>query len=84
MAEKKAVSEETVKEDMASKTKVSENTGQVNKGKAENKFYKEQLISSGRFRDRRDLLEALLVPGELYTVKAVEEKIQHYMKGKVK
>ncbi len=52
--------------------------------KAENKFSKEQLIASNRFRDRRDIVEALLLPAELYTVRAVEEKIERYMKGKVK
>ena len=52
--------------------------------KVENKFSKEQLIASSRFRDRRDILEALLTDRELYTVKAVEEKIESYMKGKVK
>lgn len=51
--------------------------------KAENQFSKEQLLASERFRNRRDILEALLDAGELYTVKAVEEKIQSYMKGKV-
>ena len=49
-----------------------------------NTFSKEQLLVSERFRDRRDITEALLDDGELYTVKAVEEKIEHYMKGKVK
>lgn len=53
-------------------------------GKVENKFSKEQLIASNRFRERRDILEALLKSGELYTVKIVEEKIESYMKGKVK
>ena len=53
-------------------------------GKAENKFFKEQLIASERFRERRDILEALLEAGEQYTVKAVEEKIECYMKGRVK
>ena len=53
-------------------------------GEVENKFSKEQLAASERFRERRDILEALLVDGELYTVKAVEEKIENYMKGKVK
>lgn len=52
--------------------------------KAENKFSKEQLIASSRFRERRDILEALLETGKLYTVKTVEEKIESYMKGKVK
>ena len=51
--------------------------------KAENKFTKEQLAASGRFRDRRDIVEALLKTGELYTVKAVEEKIEKFMKGQV-
>lgn len=53
-------------------------------GAAENKFSKEQLLESKRFRDRRDLVDALLDDGTLYTVKSVEEKIEKYMKGKVR
>ncbi len=68
---------------MAGKKKVPE-MDQAVTGKVENKFSKEQLIASNRFRERRDILEALLKFGELYTVKAVEEKIESYMKGKVK
>ena len=51
--------------------------------RADNKFSKGQLAASERFRERRDILAALLADGELYTVKAVEEKIESYMKGKV-
>lgn len=51
--------------------------------KVENKFSKEQLLGSERFRDRRDIVEALLDEAELHTVKSVEEKIENYMKGKV-
>lgn len=68
---------------MAGKKKAPEAAAE-NAVKVENKFSKEQLTASKRFRDRRDILEALLVTGELYTVKAVEEKIENYMKGKVK
>ncbi|WP_251498845.1 hypothetical protein [Otoolea muris] len=68
---------------MAGKKKTPE-ADQAVTGKVENKFSKEQLIASNRFRERRDILEALLATGELYTVKAVEEKITSYMKGKVK
>ena len=68
---------------MARKSKTPE-AEQAVTGKVENKFSKEQLIASNRFRERRDILEALLKFGELYTVKAVEEKIESYMKGKVK
>ncbi|MCI9602528.1 MAG: hypothetical protein HFI17_18945 [Lachnospiraceae bacterium] len=52
--------------------------------KTEHRFSKEQLLASERFRNRRDLTEALLDAGKSYTVKAAEEKIQNYMKGKVK
>ena len=47
-------------------------------------FSKRQLMSSSRFWDRRDLLEDLLDEKELYTIKAVEKKIQKYMKGRVR
>ena len=67
---------------MASEKGIQEDA--MNAGKIENKFSKEQLIASKRFQDRRDILEALLVTGKKYTVKAVEEKIEIYMKGKVK
>lgn len=51
---------------------------------AENRFSKEQLLMSERFRNRRDIADALLDDGVLYTVKDVEQKIENYMKGKVK
>ncbi len=69
--------------ELAGKKKASEAVA-ADIGEAENKFSKEQLAASERFRERRDILEALLVDGELYTVKAVEEKIENYMKGRVK
>lgn len=48
------------------------------------RFSKEQLAASKRFQERRDMLEALLKDGELYTVKDAEEKMEGYMKGKVR
>ena len=68
---------------MAGKKKTLE-AAPVNTGKVENKFSKEQLTASNCFQERKDILEALLVTGERYTVKVVEEKIESYMKGKVK
>ncbi len=47
-------------------------------------FTKEQLLSSERFRDRRDLLNALLKGDKLYSVSQAEGMIEIYMKGKVK
>ena len=68
---------------MTGKKKVVEETSGLAE-KAEIKFSKEQLVASERFRERRYILEALLKTEELYTVKAVEGKIENYMKGKVK
>lgn len=50
----------------------------------ENLFSKNQLLSSKRFQDRRDILNAVLKSDKQYTVGAVEEEISRYMKGKVK
>lgn len=47
-------------------------------------FLKEQLLTSARFQDRRDIVDALLEDGQLYTITAVKEKIENYRKGKVK
>ena len=51
--------------------------------KVENRFSKAQRVASGRFRERKDILEALLDDGDLYTVRAVEGMIESYMKGEV-
>ncbi len=52
--------------------------------KAEGLFSGEQLLRSERFRGRRDILSALVKPGEQYTVLAVEQLIEDYMKGQVR
>lgn len=58
------------------------NSRQQDAGKKE--FSREQLLASDRFRDRRDLLSALLAPDKTYTADAVEKEISKYMKGQVK
>lgn len=68
---------------MAEKKKTSEVVS-AHTGKTESTFSKEQLLSSERFRDRRDMLEALLADSERYTMQAVEQKMEDYRKGKVK
>lgn len=52
--------------------------------KTETLFIKEQLLRSERFQDRKDLINALLSPEQQYTVRQAEQKIEDYMKGKVK
>lgn len=46
-------------------------------------FTKEQLLKSERFKDKRDLIDALLADNEKYSLAAVEEKINNFMKGQV-
>lgn len=47
-------------------------------------FTKEQLLGSQRYQDKRDLLQALLESGKKYTISEVNQKIENFMKGKVK
>ncbi len=73
---------------MSEAGKHQKKTGESNvavavKGDA-NAFTKEQILTSARFRERRDIVDALLVTGERYTMAEVEERIEKYRKGKVK
>ena len=52
--------------------------------KIEKLFSKEQLLAAERFQERKDILNALLSPDKQYTVEAVEQMIEKYMKGQVK
>ena len=81
-AEKMEVGEETEGTESAERTK---GVGRIAATqRTENKFTKEQMLGAKRFRERRDIVDALLTDGEQYTMKAVEQKIENYMKGKVK
>lgn len=59
-------------------------TAASNPSKIENLFSKEQLLAAKRFQERKDIVNALLSPDKQYTVEAVEQMIEKYMKGKVK
>lgn len=53
----------------------------------ESKFSKGQLLSAKRFQGRKDIVNALLMKypdTATFTVNAVEEMIENYMKGQVK
>jgi hypothetical protein len=52
--------------------------------KKEAKFSKKQLMVSKRFRDKNDLLVALLNEDKLYTSHEVDELIEKYNKTEVK
>lgn len=50
----------------------------------EPQFYKEQIVTSEKYHDQRDLVDALLEDGRKYTLETVEEMLEQYKKGKVK
>lgn len=52
--------------------------------KIEKLFSKEQLLAAERFQERKDIVNALLSTDKQYTVEAVEQMIEKYMKGQVK
>jgi arginine repressor len=52
--------------------------------KKEPRFTKEVLVKSKTFKDKRDLVSAILEDGVEYTVAEAEKEIEKFMKGKVK
>ncbi|MCI8342466.1 MAG: hypothetical protein HFE62_04570 [Firmicutes bacterium] len=49
----------------------------------ENKFTKEQLLKSERYKNRRDILSVVLCDGESYSHNEAESEIEKFLKGKV-
>lgn len=47
-------------------------------------FSKEQFLASKQFSDQKDLLDALLLPNQCYSVAEVEKMIENYKKREVK
>ena len=50
----------------------------------EPQFSKEQIVASARYRNHRDLVDALLDEDKSYTMKTVDNLVEKYMKGQVK
>lgn len=47
------------------------------------KFKKDNLISSARYAEKRDIVSALLEDDKEYTLSEVDELVKKFMKGKV-
>lgn len=47
------------------------------------KFSKQQLVSSKKYSAQRDVLNALLEDGQVYTFDEVDRKLNDFLKGKV-
>lgn len=48
------------------------------------KFSKEQILSAKKYIDIKDVLNAILKEGQLYTFDEVDELVEKFMKEKVK
>lgn len=60
------------------------NTGGAKTEQNEQKFSKEQILTSARYANRRDLVDALLDKDKSYTFETVDNMIEKYKKGQVK
>lgn len=59
-------------------------TNQQSKDISTLKFSKKQLVSSKKYAFQRDVLNALLKEGRVYTFDEVDQQLNDFMKGKVK
>ena len=50
----------------------------------ETKYKKQELLKAERYRERKDLVGALLKDGREYSLEEVDAVIDKFMKGKVK
>lgn len=47
------------------------------------RFTREQILSSKRYADKRDLISALLEENKMYTLEMIDKLIDEFMKGRV-
>lgn len=50
----------------------------------EEMFTKDQILSSARYAEKRDIIRAVLEENKQYDLSEVDQIIENYMKGKVK
>lgn len=67
---------------MAVRKKSAEKTA-VKAKQEKTSYIKKQLLMAERYKNRRDLLEALLEEGKSYTMEEVDKLMSDFMKGKV-
>lgn len=69
--------------DLAARKKTADASVEQQK-KAEPEFGKEQILASERYKEKRDLVDALLDEKRKYTLETVDRMIETYQKGQVK
>lgn len=63
--------------------KKNENTNENIENNIIEKFSKTQIVNSKRFKENRDLLNAILEDNYVYTLDEIEVRIKEFKKGKV-
>lgn len=64
--------------------KRAEDAGAEQQKKVEPGFGKEQILASERYKEKRDLVDALLDEKKKYTLETVDRMIETYQKGQVR
>ena len=62
----------------------ADNKKSENKPQAEIRVKKDNLVTSARYLDKKDVVNAVLEDGKEYTLAEVDELIRKFMKGKVR
>ena len=62
----------------------ADNKKSENKPQADIRFKKDNLVTSARYIDKKDVVNAVLEDGKEYTLAEVDELIRKFMKGKVR
>ena len=68
---------------MASKKNSVTEKDTATKGQARRTFSRAQMLASGRYRDRQDLVSALLQDGRAYGIEEVDKLVEEFLIGKV-
>ena len=68
---------------MAARKRTADASAEQQK-KVEPEFGKEQILASERYKEKRDLVDALLDEKRKYTLETVDRMIETYQKGQVK
>lgn len=67
---------------MVGKKKIADEKTEVQNVSIE--FSKEQILASAKYRNNKDLVDAILDEKKKYTIENVDSLVEKYMKGKVK
>lgn len=67
---------------MVGKKKIADEKTEVQNVSIE--FSKEQILASAKYRNNKDLVDAILDEKKKYTIESVDSLVEKYMKGKVK